>query len=115
HSHYKAQRMDGLYGLLIIEEDDDSYKDYVDINILISDWYPQNANELLNEYHYTSQNHDDINATPEVNPEPIPSSVLIDGIGKGNCKADPDFISDTGRVYKISEGVKYRFRIINVG
>ncbi|CAG8537451.1 17923_t:CDS:2, partial [Cetraspora pellucida] len=141
HSHFKPQRMDGLYGSLIINETDPNYMNYEEHNILISDWYHEKAEILLAEYQNTASNYPYNN----VNAEPVPYSVLINGEGKGNCAkncnstnpCDPSkenctgpcrnscspscevnlccTSADTGVVYDLSKGGNHRFRITNAG
>ncbi|CAG8734447.1 15618_t:CDS:2, partial [Dentiscutata erythropus] len=137
HSHYKTQRLVGFYGLLIINETDTNYKDYVEHNILISDLYHENVQTLLNKFQYATSD----SPYGSVKYEPIPHSILINGQGKGNCEKNCNRTehceenctgtweinclescekicytsADTGIVYDLSKGDKHRFRIINAG
>ncbi|CAG8588045.1 28249_t:CDS:2 [Dentiscutata erythropus] len=131
HSHFKTQRLAGFYGMIIINETDTSYKDYVEHNVIISDWYHEKAEILLDKYQYTISDspHDTVNY------EPVPHSVFINGEGKGNCEknchtepceenctgtSEEDCSescekicytsADTGNVYDLSKGDKHRFQ-----
>ncbi|CAG8717274.1 17056_t:CDS:2, partial [Racocetra fulgida] len=83
-----AQRVDGLYGYIIIEDDDNKcYDEDLDSDnaenpcpycVLISDWYNVWANTLLNAYRYC-------NYSPKIAAEPVPHSIVINGKGAGNC------------------------------
>ncbi|CAG8813077.1 10630_t:CDS:2, partial [Cetraspora pellucida] len=123
HSHYKSQRVDGLYGYIIIKEDkenDENYDvDLIDNNCMycahISDWYHCRAGVLLNYYHYCY-------VTTRLTPEPVPHSILFNGIGGAN-EVNGDNCNnravngsvETNYVYNFERGKKYRLRILNAG
>ncbi|KAF0433431.1 multicopper oxidase [Gigaspora margarita] len=130
HSHYKPQRVDGLYGYIIIKETIE--QEGIDLNgnkcpycVLVSDWYHLPAQELLDKYRCDAQ----IGA---VTPEPVPHSVLLNGIGGGYCGTnnatkpanscnDKDYDKKnitcvlSNEVYKFQRNKKYRLRILNSG
>ncbi|CAG8669293.1 15277_t:CDS:2, partial [Dentiscutata erythropus] len=82
--------------LLIINETDITYKDYVEHIVLISDLYHENEKIMLDNYQYKTSdspctrvdNYRYATGNPpcnEIKYEPVPYSILINGQGVGNC------------------------------
>ncbi|CAG8766038.1 22053_t:CDS:2, partial [Dentiscutata erythropus] len=106
HSHYKTQRMAGFYGLLIINETDTTYKDYVDHIILISDLYHENEQILLDNYQYTTSN----SPSTSVKYEPVPYSILIN---VEDCSEHCEKICFTSAETELVAQIEYHFSIDN--
>ncbi|RHZ73574.1 hypothetical protein Glove_230g21 [Diversispora epigaea] len=109
HSHFLAQYVDGLLGVLIIHDKEDPYLNYYDEEyvITVSDWYHSPSAPLLVQRvapYYTGFN-------------PYPDAALISGIGQYNCSAATAGLHCNSNVspptYNVQKGKKYRFRIIN--
>ncbi|RHZ82444.1 hypothetical protein Glove_109g295 [Diversispora epigaea] len=109
HSHFLAQYVDGLLGVLIVHDREDPYLDSYDEEyvITVSDWYHSSSAPLLVQRvapHYTGFN-------------PYPDAALISGVGQYNCSGAPAGCYCNTNVpppaYKVQKGKKYRFRIIN--
>ncbi|RHZ82477.1 hypothetical protein Glove_109g248 [Diversispora epigaea] len=109
HSHFLAQYVDGLVGVLIVHDPDDPYRNsyHEDYVITVSDWYHSPTAPLLVQRlapHYTGFN-------------PYPDSALISGVGQYNCSGAPAGYYCNRNVppptYNVNKGKKYRFRIIN--
>lgn len=105
HSHSGVQRTDGLFGSLIIHDDDDANKkyydcDYAEHTILVTDW----INVLASYY------------TPGVRSNIIhPDSILINGHG---TYQDPKTGNNTFApiaVFYVPRGKRCLFRLINTG
>ncbi|RHZ82443.1 hypothetical protein Glove_109g296 [Diversispora epigaea] len=109
HSHFLAQYVDGLIGVLIVHDREDPYLNSYDEEyvITVSDWYHSPSAPLLIQRtapHYTGGN-------------PYPDAALISGLGQYNCSAAPVGSHCNPNVppptYNVQKGKKYRFRIIN--
>lgn len=79
--------------------------------LLVGDWYHKSTDELLKKYlHWSS-----------AGAEPVPSSVLVNGMGFYNCSmigANSDLQCIEGIEVPelgVDAGKKYRFRVVNVG
>ncbi|CAG8605421.1 2806_t:CDS:2, partial [Acaulospora morrowiae] len=96
YATYETQRIDGLYGALVVmdSKEEEIHKYEYEKIILLSDWYHEQGGELLRKY--ISENVD----------EPIPRSTLINGKGILNCNGSiENFYLETGK--------SYRLRVIN--
>ncbi|PIL30422.1 transporter [Ganoderma sinense ZZ0214-1] len=99
HSHFETQYCDGLRGPLVIYDKDDPHKHLYDVDdestiITLADWYHVAAQFVV----------------PRSAPGPPGAdSTLING--KGRYFADP---SAELAVIKVTEGKRYRFRLISV-
>ncbi|KAF8524870.1 laccase [Hysterangium stoloniferum] len=102
HSHLGAQYIDGLRGAIVIYDPQDPHKPLYDVDdrstiISLTDWYHDSAKQLGDDW----INNKTI--------EPIPDSNLFNGVGRylgGPPTPYP--------VINVVQGVRYRFRIINM-
>ncbi|KAF4631539.1 hypothetical protein G7Y89_g6597 [Cudoniella acicularis] len=116
HSHSHEQTGDGLYGGLVIHqlietESEQNLHEYDDeILFMIGDWYHHHTNDLLKKYlHWSS-----------AGAEPVPDSILVNGIGSFNCSkmtelGDLKCTAKEKPQLQFEKGKKHRFRVINVG
>ncbi|PAV23691.1 laccase [Pyrrhoderma noxium] len=100
HSHLATQYCDGLRGPLIIYNPDDPLADLYDVDddttiITLSDWYQDVSTSLFPNTGFA---------------DPSPDSTLINGLGR--YSGDP---TSSLAVVNVTEGQRYRFRIINMG
>ncbi|KAF0356326.1 multicopper oxidase [Gigaspora margarita] len=116
YSSYETQRIDGLYGALIVNDPiDQTLFNYQKENIiLLSDWYHNEGSELLNFYQFGSVNSSII--------EPVPKNTIINGKGVFNCKKykfndsmreNCDSYLGSIKYFYFEPNKKYRLRIIN--
>lgn len=100
HSHFSMQYGDGLWGILIIKDPNDPWKEYYnDEEILqVTDWYHTPLYVLLKPYLYPGML------------DPVPDTGLINGIGQFDCT-----LTKPCSYYRatIREGTTKRYRIIN--
>ncbi|KAJ8669572.1 hypothetical protein QAD02_000831 [Eretmocerus hayati] len=109
HSHVGFQRGDGLYGSMIVRnspEMDQLYDLYdKDEHILvISDWNHEiGIEKFLGHYHAGMNNK--------------PDNILVNGLGRRKIEvgADSENHSVPMNVFEVTQGLRYRFRIINAG
>ncbi|RDW68218.1 hypothetical protein BP5796_08875 [Coleophoma crateriformis] len=116
HAHSHVQRGDGLYGGLVVHkprEDTAGMKlrDYEsEILLLVGDWFHRSAPTMLDWY----------TSVKGFGNEPVPDSLLINGLGKFDCS-----MAVAGRPLNCSEEVQLRpifhsssskrLRLVNVG
>ncbi|CAG8530973.1 14634_t:CDS:2 [Acaulospora morrowiae] len=107
HAHILAQLVEGLRGPIIIHDPDDPNKHEYDYEYVmtVADWYhtPTDDPRMLPLLH--SANYKGF--------DPIPDSADISGVGQYNCTI-PTCTPSKFATYKVKEGKKYRFRIINM-
>lgn len=120
HAHAELQRADGMYGGLIIhapeelrpgrQVDDEAHAYDKEVLLLIGDWY-----------HFSGKHMYDIFQDPTSNGnEPVPDSVLINGMGAYDCNlavksAPVDCHAAAMPWFVLDKTLRYRVRIINVG
>ncbi|KAJ6088841.1 hypothetical protein N7499_004092 [Penicillium canescens] len=116
HSHKDTQRMDGLFGPLIIHapEEVEYQKRYgytSDQIIILQDYYHDLSSALLPTY-----------LAPEnENAEPVPDNGLIQGTNYFNCSSyGPNsgytcYDNSTRALLSVQQNTKTRFRLINMG
>ncbi|CAF1309629.1 unnamed protein product [Rotaria sp. Silwood1] len=77
HSHTGAQYADGLYGILIIEDPNDPYKQYHDIPLIMTEWF----------HRYAIDQFDILTIHPTVHHHKFPHFVsgTMNGMGRYNC------------------------------
>ncbi|PBK95999.1 Cu-oxidase-domain-containing protein [Armillaria gallica] len=96
HSHLSTQYCDGLRGPLIIYDPNDPHADLYDVDddstsiLTLSDWYHTPAKQLG---------------------FPQPDSILINGLGRWSLG---DLTQELA-VVKVTQGTRYRIRMLNVG
>ncbi|CAG8720292.1 6370_t:CDS:2, partial [Acaulospora colombiana] len=107
HSHLLAQLADGLRGPMIIHDPNDPNKDRYDYEyaMTVSDWYHTPTGDpgmlpLLHSANYTGL-------------DPVPDSGEISGVGQYKCTI-PNCTPSKFATYKVKQGKRYRFRIINI-
>jgi FtsP/CotA-like multicopper oxidase with cupredoxin domain len=122
HAHDHVQRGDGLFGALIIHRPTDMAHTTTDIQtyhwdeervLMVGDWYHRSANDALAWYMRSGS----------FGIEPVPDSMLINGIGAYNCsKAVPARPVECNQMvgsqvpWAEFHGSKtYRLRVINTG
>ncbi|KKK25926.1 hypothetical protein ARAM_007152 [Aspergillus rambellii] len=116
HSHSDTQRMDGLFGPLIIHapEEAEYQKRYGythDQIIIVQDYYHMLSAEYLSDYL----------ASGNENAEPVPDNGLLQGTNYFNCSSyDPDstmtcYDNSTRARISVEQDHTYRFRLINMG
>ncbi|TAQ85442.1 hypothetical protein B7494_g6220 [Chlorociboria aeruginascens] len=115
HAHSELQRMDGLYGGIIIHkpgngESEKKLHTYdEDLILLVGDWYHRSAEEIQKYY---------VNYANFGN-EPAPDSILMNGKGAFNCsQAVPSRPLECKYMQKPHlrmNGKRTRLRIINTG
>ncbi|KAJ3147436.1 laccase [Geranomyces michiganensis] len=98
HSHFHAQYVDGLKGVVVVYDPDDPQKDLYDVDdensvIQLSDWYRQSSKMILLPRYLSPGGS-----------EPKPDSALINGRGG----------SVAPTVFPVTSGKRYRYRIVNV-
>jgi len=102
HSHYLAQIVDGMRGALIINNNNAPCVpgvSYSSEHILqLSDWYHNSSSSLLQYYTEPNGSGD----------EPVPDSILINGLGQLNCTSNCTY-----ETISIPAKSKTRLRIIN--
>ena len=110
HAHYKLQKVDGLWGPLIVRDLHDPHAALYDDEIVmtLADWYHDQARLLLSQF---------LSPASEGN-EPIPDTGLINGINTFNCSSitgHDDACMGTGQraTFQVEPGKKYRIRVIN--
>ncbi|KAJ8097235.1 Cupredoxin [Lipomyces tetrasporus] len=111
HSHSKLQRIDGMFGGLVVYDPEESYilgRDYdEEIFIVLHDHYHDVGDANLDWY--LSQQSAGF--------EPVPDNGLINGQGIANCSRIPKRYSCTQRsslpTFQFERGKKYRLRILN--
>ncbi|CAG8459155.1 19949_t:CDS:2 [Racocetra persica] len=107
HSHYKPQRMDGLYGLIIIKETDPSYENLPEETVLISDWYHHKAEEMLHAYN--ASNFLVTNGTPAgMMYEPVPHAALVNDV----IEVEGELVTSTKKVNRVPIHVGQRYSVI---
>ncbi|KAG7443731.1 laccase [Guyanagaster necrorhizus] len=95
HSHLATQYCDGLRGPLIIYDPNDPHADLYDVDddstsiLTLSDWYHTPAKQLT---------------------FPTPDAILINGVGRWSEDPTHDLA-----VVNVTQGTRYRIRMINVG
>ncbi|CAG8562556.1 7678_t:CDS:2 [Cetraspora pellucida] len=104
HSHFMAQYVDGLKGPIVIHDPDDPYLSSYDYEYVmtVSDWYHDPTGNFMPTFRSGN--------------DPVPDSGEISGVGRYDCSKAPEGSScvDKGyATYKVQQGKKYRFRIIN--
>ncbi|KAH8824577.1 laccase [Flagelloscypha sp. PMI_526] len=104
HSHLESQYIDGLKGALVIYDSDDPHKSRYDIDdantvITLSDWYHLPTSVIEETYLHGGSG----------NPEPVPDSGLINGVGRYNGGPAIPW----ARI-NVQAGKRYRFRLINI-
>jgi FtsP/CotA-like multicopper oxidase with cupredoxin domain len=76
HSHFEAQRGDGLYGGLMVHRPQPSaLPSEEEALLLVSDWIHRSQNDILAEFHSLASQ----------GAEPTPDSMLVNGYGEYNC------------------------------
>ncbi|KAG6041121.1 hypothetical protein E4U41_005923 [Claviceps citrina] len=119
HAHSAVQRADGMYGGLVVHKPVSHKHFQSDLSVhgydseqllLIGDWYHMSADRVLAEYK-------DVRSFAN---EPVPDSLLINGIGSYNCSdARPgkpvDCVGREVPVVMHVTGDRIRLRIVNVG
>jgi FtsP/CotA-like multicopper oxidase with cupredoxin domain len=115
HAHNQVQRGDGLFGALIVHRPAERKTNRMSYDeerlLLVNDWYHRPADQALSWYMRAGS----------FGMEPVPDSILINGIGTYNCSkavpARPIECSSTQvqPVMHMDVGKTYRFRIINAG
>ncbi|KAK5654600.1 hypothetical protein OQA88_7230 [Cercophora sp. LCS_1] len=105
HSHFSLQYSNGLFGPLVIHGPSSANWD-VDLGPwLISDWYHENAFELLYYEFHTDR-------------AAIPVSMVLNGHGRFACNTtDPRCANPNNDLYNVTfvEGTKYKIAIANTG
>ncbi|XP_056642031.1 uncharacterized protein LOC130448620 [Diorhabda sublineata] len=113
HSHIGMQRADGCYGPLIVHvpEEEDPHIGLYDYDLtnhimVIIDWVTQLGNEVFLSHHHNDGDNK-------------PPTLLINGFGRYK-----EFENETGdgvpffmppARFKVEQGYRYRFRVINAG
>ncbi|RHZ61559.1 hypothetical protein CDV55_102482 [Aspergillus turcosus] len=116
HSHVGTQRMDGLFGPLIIHAPEEAeyqsrYGYTQDQVMVIQDYYHDLSAAYLPEYL----------APGNENTEPVPDNGLIQGTNYFNCslyQANSGYTcynNSTRALFPVEQNTKTRFRIINMG
>ncbi|KAI9663915.1 MAG: hypothetical protein M1821_007405 [Bathelium mastoideum] len=119
HSHSQTQRADGLYGGLVIHKpshngaDGRPHKPKFDEErlVIVNDLYHRSASDVLAWYMRANSNA----------MEPVPDSLLVNGIGSYNCSpAMPAYPADCvqkptmpGMIFNAQK--RYRLRVVNAG
>jgi FtsP/CotA-like multicopper oxidase with cupredoxin domain len=76
HSHFEAQRGDGLYsGLIVHRPQPSALPSEEEALLLVSDWFHRSQNDILAEFHSLASQ----------GAEPTPDSMLVNGYGEYNC------------------------------
>ncbi|KAJ3084447.1 hypothetical protein HDU99_000878, partial [Rhizoclosmatium hyalinum] len=118
HGHYKQHYVDGFKGPMIIHDPNDNHVDFdaspsatysSEAMLLLSDWYHEQSEVLLERYLDGAINPDGI--------EPIWDSGLINGIGQFECAKNPNVtcIQQEKQAYvqTIGVGETIRLRVCN--
>ncbi|RLM00270.1 hypothetical protein CFD26_108544 [Aspergillus turcosus] len=128
HAHSGVARADGLYGGLVVhapslnltvrglmaEEERGNHRNNYskDLLLLIGDWYHRPASQVLDWYMRAGS----------FGNEPVPDSLLINGVGHFNCSmAVPARPVDCVEHYvdlsylDFDDGLSYRMRVVNTG
>ncbi|XP_046493313.1 uncharacterized protein [Neodiprion pinetum] len=111
HSHSGLQRVNGLYGALVIREpivdepwSDGTYDfDLPEHTIVLSDWMHETAEMFFP-------------GLPNREPGVLPDAILINGLGRyHNSSTSKDFVNLTFPLatFHVSRNSSYRFRVIN--
>ncbi|XP_071839467.1 uncharacterized protein [Apostichopus japonicus] len=112
HSHHRLQRVDGLYGSLVVRQSkerdvhgDEYDTDLLEHTIIVSDWFHANVDQ---------QYEDDMRE---------PDAILINGKGKSELSSErfTDASSSNVKsrttteraVFDVSEGKRHRFRVVS--
>ncbi|OBT60652.1 hypothetical protein VE03_09932 [Pseudogymnoascus sp. 23342-1-I1] len=114
HAHFSTQYTDGMVGPLIIHapEEAKAREEYDhDEVIMLQDWYHDLSKDLLPAYL----------ASGNENKEPTPDNGLIQGTNTFNCSLYDESsnrtceTNSTNAVFGVTQGSRYRYRLINVG
>lgn len=113
HSHFEAQRGDGLYGGLIVHRPRPSVPPpEEEALLLVSDWFHRSQNDIVAEFHSPASQ----------GAEPTPDSMLVNGYGHYNCSiADaykPVVCTERlmgERLPLLKERCTTRLRVVNAG
>ncbi|KAJ3284165.1 hypothetical protein HDU79_008436 [Rhizoclosmatium sp. JEL0117] len=118
HGHYKQHYVDGFKGPMIIHDPNDNHVDFdaspsatysSEAMLLLSDWYHEQSEVLLERYLDGAINPDGI--------EPIWDSGLINGIGQFECTKNPNVTcvqqEKQAYVQTIGIGETIRLRVCN--
>ncbi|XP_015523929.1 laccase-4 isoform X1 [Neodiprion lecontei] len=104
HAHHGSQRIDGLYGSIIVRTEKSFHRNMYDYDrpqdvIMLSDWFHVSASE-----HWPG--------TQVVNMGQNPDSLLIEGLGQYTDPATGNTTTTPLAVYKVKPGKRYRMRCI---
>jgi FtsP/CotA-like multicopper oxidase with cupredoxin domain len=113
HSHFQAQRGDGLYGGLVVHQPRRSVlPSEEEALLLVSDWFHHSQSDVLAEF----------NSPASQGAEPTPDSILVNGYGQYNCSMADVYkpVICTQRVMGerlplLKEKSKIKLRIVNAG
>ncbi|RDW65066.1 hypothetical protein BP6252_10717 [Coleophoma cylindrospora] len=116
HAHSHVQRGDGLYGGLVVHKPREdtagmNIRDYEsEVLLLVGDWFHRSAPTMLDWY----------TSVKGFGNEPVPDSLLINGLGKFDCSmavaARPLNCSEEVQIRPIfHDSSSKRLRLVNVG
>lgn len=102
HSHYSLQYCDGLFGPLVVYDDNDPHKSLYDIDdestiITLGEWYHESAQRYTHDVWHLN--------IPRAN------STLINGLGIAH---NTNGTHGQHAVVTVKKGKRYRFRLINM-
>ncbi|KAF6033174.1 hypothetical protein EB796_008520 [Bugula neritina] len=114
HSHLSMQRMDGLFGALIVT--DNRRPSYPSFNVLVNDWLHMDSDEFATSLYGPGED------TATYSPIPDRYDDLADE-DVGDLASDSFLINGRGRfnntapltIHRVDQGQQYMFRFINTG
>lgn len=120
HSHIGGQRVDGLYGALIIKTKNNPANDIEDKIMHVSGWFHAHSSELHGKMIYAN-----FKSQPGfVHPKTLDGvffapliykSTLIEGRGRYKDEHTGKWLQPPLMTYNVIQGKKYRFRVIGSG
>jgi len=117
HSHVASQRVDGLFGALIVKPKGAAFREYnaIEDHIMhVGDWFHEHASAVYSKKKYGGYNV--VTANHGIGfPITIFSSAHIEGRGDWYNHETGKWLEAPLKIYKVTPGKKYRFRMIGTG